>query len=127
MESNRTVKIVIILILFIVVVQFVITLLSRGDANSAIREMKAARESLGKAIETLEEARSSINLLTLQLDSARADLHALDYQVEQLDRDMRTRLAAVDKRLNTTLSDIRKESKTIVDLQKKLSTLEYHE
>lgn len=127
MESNRTVKVVIILILLIVAVQFVITLLSRGDANSAIREMKAARENLGKAIETLEEARASVKMLTLQLDSARADLHALDSQVEQLDQDMRNRLAVVDTRLKATLSDIRKENKTITELQKKLSTLQNNE
>ncbi len=127
MESNRTVKFVIILILLIVAVQFVIILLSRGDANSAIREMKAAREGLGKAIETLEDARASVKLLTLQLDSARADLHALDAQVQQLDVDMLNRLAAVNTRLNATLSDIRKENKTIIELQKKLSTLQNYE
>lgn len=127
MESNRTVKFVIILILLIVAVQFVIILLSRGDANSAIREMKAAREGLGKAIETLEDTRASVKLLTLQLDSARSDLHALDAQVQQLDVDMLNRLAAVNTRLNATLSDIRKENKTIIELQKKLSTLQNYE
>lgn len=127
MENTRTTKILMILILLIIVVQFAITLFSKGEANSAIKEMKAAREEIGQAMQSLNEARESIANLAGELETARNDLKALDQQVEQLDRDMNLRLAAVNKQLANTINDIRKENETIVALQKKLSTLKDHE
>ena len=126
MENNRTLKVIVILILLIVAVQFAITLLSRGEANEAIREMKAARESLGKAQENIAEARAAIGQLATDLQSARDELKAIDQQVNKLDNDMLVRIAAVNSQLKSTLSDIRKENETIAALQKKLSTLHDH-
>lgn len=126
MENNRTLKVIVILILLIVAVQFAITLLSRGEANEAIREMKAARESLGKAQENIAEARTAIGQLATDLQSARDELKAIDQQVNKLDNDMLVRIAAVNSQLKSTLSDIRKENETIAALQKKLSTLHDH-
>jgi len=115
-----------ILILLIVAVQFAMTLFSRGEANEAIREMKAARESLGKAQENIAEARTAIGQLATDLQSARDELKAIDLQVNKLDQDMAVRIAAVNHQLKSTLTDIRKENETIVALQKKLSTLQDH-
>jgi len=127
MENNRTTKVLIIIILLIVAVQFAITLFSKGEANNAIKEMKAAREEIGQAMKNLNEARESISNLAGELETAQNNLKALDQQVEQLDHDMNLRLTAVNKQLANTLQDIRKENETIVALQKKLSTLHDYE
>lgn len=126
MENNRTLKVILALILLIVAVQFVLTLLGRGEANEAIREMKAARESLGKAQQSLADARTAIGQLATDLQLARDDLQDLDRQVNRLDHDMMVRIAAVNNQLKATLSDIQKENESIVALQKKLSTLQDH-
>ncbi|MDD2963339.1 MAG: hypothetical protein PHQ65_10995 [Bacteroidales bacterium] len=127
MEKSKFTKVLAVVILLLVGIQLVVTLLTRGEANEAIRQLKEAHNQISVAQQQLAAVNDSLTKLAVDLTAARSDLNTLNHKMANFDGEMFNKVLKISSQLNLTLKEVRDDNSAIRALQSKLSKLQPNE
>lgn len=124
MESNKTLKVLLLFVIILIAANLVVSLLNTGEIQSTKKELKQAKELITSATQNLAKAQLAIDSLQAYLAVARTQLNGYNQEVAQLNASLKNRIGQLDNNIDNMLAEMRKKHLQLKKLQDELNKLE---